>query len=240
MLKYEMVARDIQSKISRGEYRPNEQLPVMSDLCETYGVSKITIKKAMDMLVSRGLIIKRRGSGSFVKNIAVEEINPPLQDMSRQLAGFTGEYLDTGVEVSTIVHEFSVIQATPKVAGRLRVRPEDFVYYICRTRCADGVPQEIEYTYMPISVVPGLSYEDVQGSIYGYIERTLGLKVYSAHRSIRAVMPTAEELTRLKVGRDVPLLEIDQVVYLEDGRLFEYSICRHVGDRFTFFSISTN
>lgn len=240
MLKYEMIARDVQGKIARGEYKPNQQLPVMSDLCEMYGVSKITVKRAMDMLVSRGLVIKRRGSGSFVKNISVTEVAPPFQDMSKQLLGFTSEFTDTGIRVSTDVHDFSVIEADEEVADQLRIRPKEFVYHIVRTRLADDVPQEIEYTYMPITVVPGLSADDVQDSIYAYIRDTLGLKIYSAHRSIRAVMPTPEEYERLQLEEDDPLLEISQVVFLEDGRIFEYSICRHVGSRFTFYSISNN
>ena len=240
MLKYEMIAHDVQGKIARGEYKANQRLPVMSELCEMYGVSKITVKRAMDMLVARGLVIKRRGSGSFVKNISITEVAPPFQDMSKQLLGFTSEYTDTGIHVSTVVHEFEVIEADEDVADQLRIRPGDFVYHIVRTRLAEDVPQEIEYTFMPITIVPGLSADDVRTSVYAYVRDKLDLKIYSAHRSIRAVMPTEEEHDRLQLGESDPLLEISQVVFLDDGRIFEYSVCRHVGSRFTFYSISNN
>lgn len=239
MLKYEAIARDIQGKIERGEYQPNDRLPVMSELCEQYDVSKITIKRAMDILVSHGLVIKRRGSGSYVKDIAVEQLNVPFQDMSKQLAGFTGEYEGSDIKVTSEVNDFSVITPSDEVVEQMRVKPTDFVYYICRTRLADGVPQVIEYNYMPISVVPGLTLEHVNSSVYSYIEQDLGLKIYSAHRSIKAVMPTKKERQWLQAGPNTPLLEVKQVSYLADGRIFEYSTMRHVGDKYVFYTIST-
>ncbi|MFZ2756235.1 MAG: GntR family transcriptional regulator [Atopobiaceae bacterium] len=237
MLKYESIAQDIEAKIVSGELRPNDRLPIMSELCERYGVSKITVKKAMDILVSRGLVIKRRGSGSFVKDVSASQIDVSRQDIAKQLAGFSGEY--SNVEVSSIVNDFSVVTPPDDVAAQLRIGPNDFAYHICRTRLADGVPQVVEYNYMPINVIPGLTIEHVQSSVYDYVEGDLGLTIASAHRAIRAVMPTKQERLWLQVPPSMPLLEVKQVAYLSDGRIFEYSVMRHVGDRYVFYSIST-
>lgn len=237
MLKYESIAEDVESKIVSGKLKPNDRLPVMSELCEQYGVSKITVKKAMDILVSRGLVIKRRGSGSFVKDISTSQIDISRQDIAKQLAGFSGEYSD--VEVSSIVNDFSVVTPPDDVAKQLRIGSNDFAYHICRTRLADGIPQVVEYNYMPINVIPGLTIEHVRGSIYGYVEGTLGLRIASAHRAIKAVMPTRAERIWLQVHPNTPLLEVKQIAYLSDGRIFEYSIMRHVGDKYVFYSIST-
>jgi GntR family transcriptional regulator len=75
--------------------------------------------------------------------------------------------------------------------------------------------------------------------VYGYVEGDLGLTIASAHRAIRAVMPTKQERLWLQVPPSMPLLEVKQVAYLSDGRIFEYSVMRHVGDRYVFYSIST-
>ena len=75
MLKYEEIAEDIKNRIESGEYRPNDQLPLEKEMCEKYGVSRITIKKAMDKLVMRGLVVKRRGAGTFVKDIDDKEVS---------------------------------------------------------------------------------------------------------------------------------------------------------------------
>ena len=68
MLKYETIAQDIQSHIEDGALAPNDKLPTVVDLCERYGVSKITVKRAFEILTERGLIASKRGSGTYVKN----------------------------------------------------------------------------------------------------------------------------------------------------------------------------
>ena len=68
MLKYQSIASDIQRSIEAGALKPNAKLPTVVELCEAYGVSKITIKRAIDLLTDRGLISSRRGSGTYVKN----------------------------------------------------------------------------------------------------------------------------------------------------------------------------
>lgn len=239
MLKYEVIAQDIQGKIERGEYKPNDRLPVIADLCEKYDVSKITIKRAMDILAARGLVIKRRGSGSYVKDIDVREISIPFQDMSKQLKGYTGEYDGTGIRVSSVINDFSVVSPPQDVIDKMRVSPNDFVYHISRTRLADGIPEVVEDTYVPINVIPGLTRKHLETSMYDYIEHDLKLKIYSAHRSIRAVMPTKEERQWLQLKSNEPILEVRQVTYLADGRIFEYSTMHHVGSRYTFYSVST-
>lgn len=238
MLKYEMVADDLQQKIENGLYKPNDQLPLVPELCEQYDVSKITIKKAMDQLMMKGYIVKRRGAGTFVKNINVGKSLRAFHEQSNQLSGMYAEFKDIGVEIKTIVNDFEIVTPSDHVAQKLKISTDDFVYWICRTRLADGVPQVIEYTYMPIDVVPGLKNEDVATSIYGYIQDTLKLKVDSAHRTVRAVLPTDKEQEMLAMEPGVPLLQVEQVAFLEDGRLFEYSVSQHPGNLYEFYSIS--
>ena len=69
MLKYETIAQDIQSRIEDGDLVPNDKLPTVVDLCDRYGVSKITVKRAFEILTEKGLIASKRGSGTYVKNI---------------------------------------------------------------------------------------------------------------------------------------------------------------------------
>ena len=161
MLKYESVADDIRKKIAAGEYGPNDQLPTTPELCDLYDVSKITIKKAMDELVQQGLIARRRGSGTYVKRVPQPEAQSPSGwDMSSQMAGFCADH--PGVKVTSDVHEFSVVRPKPEVAELLGMDPDEFTYYVCRTRLIDDVPQVIEYTFMPIKLIPDLRERNVE------------------------------------------------------------------------------
>lgn len=238
MLKYESVADDIRKKIASGVYGPNDQLPTTPELCDLYDVSKITIKKAMDELVQQGLIARRRGSGTYVKRVPQPEAQSPSGwDMSSQMTGFCAEH--PGEKVTSDVHEFSVVRPKPDVAELLGMDADEFAYYVCRTRLIDDVPQVIEYTFMPIKLIPDLRERNVETTIYGYIEGDLGLKIGSAHRTLRAVLPSKSEVGWLDVTPTTPLLEVEQVGYLDDGVPFEYSIARHARG-YEFHSVSTH
>ena len=115
---------------------------------------------------------------------------------------------------------------------------DDFIYDIVRVRSLDGQPVVIEYTQMPIQLIPGIKRQVLEKSIYGYIEEELKLKIQSAHRTVRAVMPTEEEKKELDIKGVLPLLEVTQVAVLDDGRPFEFSIAHHRADRNAFRSVS--
>lgn len=236
MLKYEEIAEDIIKKIEEGKYGPNDQLPLEKEMCENYGVSRITIKKAMDTLVFRGLVVKRRGSGTFVKDITEKEFTSISE--SNQFLGFSRTFKNA--KITSEIVEFKVITPDEKISKKLRINKDDFVYYIVRARYADGEPYVVEYTYMPIDTIPGLKIDTVKGSLYEYIEESLNLKIKSAHRTIRASLPTDLEKEKLKIKSPLPILEVEQVAYLNTGQPFEYSKSRHRGDKFEFKSISIN
>ena len=237
-MKYQVVLNDLMDKISAGTYEPGDQLPSIEGLCEQYGVSKITIKKALDELEARGYISKRRGSGSFVKMRLPTPANTGQFETSHQMSGFKTEHEALGHKVSTQVHGFNVIVPPKDVAEHLGMEPDAFAYHIIRVRCSNDVPTSVEYTYMPIDTIPNLRRKTLDDSIYRFIEDELGLKIASAHRIVRAVLPTRDECEWLGIGANSPLLEVEQVAFLDDGRPFEFSISRHPNG-YEFRSIST-
>lgn len=231
MFKYEIIAADIQAKIQSGGYKPDEKLPQEFELCKQYGTSRITVREAMDVLVNRGLIIKRRGSGTFVKAVSGGAAVQEGFSRSQQFNGFSRDM--EGRKVSSRVHAFKLLRATGDVAEKLQVPDTAFVCYICRTRLVDGMPYVVEYTYMPTDFITGITDQVVQNSIYAYIEHDLKLKIKSAHRIARASLPTEDEKKWLEIGEPlIPILEVEQIAYLDDGRIFEYSISRHRADCF--------
>ncbi len=235
MLKFEAIAHDLQQSIEDGTLKPNDKLPTVVELCDLYNVSKITVRRAIDLLTEMGLVSSRRGSGTYVKN-AVAIPNDTLEfSRSDRATGFSAEHTDENV--STDVYEFCVINPSSSIAAHLGITPENFVYYDCRVRRLNGTPVCIEYTYMPIDVVPGLKREHVESSIYRYIREDLGLKIANFNRAVRAVAATAEEAKRLDTAAGSPLLEFEQVGYLDNGRAFEYSVSRNVGERYTLHNI---
>lgn len=232
MLKYQAIADDLRASIEDGSLKPNDRLPTVVELCDLYNVSKITVKRALDLLVEQGLVASRRGSGTYVKNTTELPDDSLLFTHSDRAMGFTTEHSAKKESVTSVVYDFRIETPGAEVARHLNLQPDDFAYYHCRTRLLDGVPIVIEYTYMPLDLIPGLKRSHLEGSVFGYIRETLGLKISSFHRIVRAVKATTEEAERLDIKPGDPLLEMEQVGFLDDGVPFEYSVARNVGERY--------
>lgn len=232
--KYQQVADIIREAIRKGKYLPGSQLPLAKDLCRDFAVSRITIKHAIDELVREGLVVKRRGAGTIVK--VVDDSTVRKRSRFSQFGGFSEYY--SGHKIHTEVLHFGIIHPAVEVAGQLKISADDFVYDIQRLRCADGDPVVIEYTQMPMELITGLKEKHLKDSLYRYIESTLGMHIQSAHRTVRAVMPTDREQELLGITEEMPVLEVQQTAFLSDGRPFEYSVSRHRGDKMNFKAVS--
>lgn len=129
MAKYKDIADDIRQKIKSGEYTFGQKLPYEYVLCMSYHCNKETMKKALDILVKEGLIIRRRGAGTFVK-----DYDPSLESSTNKFArGLTAKY--AGIkEVTSEVLEFEVIPADEHLSKKLQIEVGDFVYHIIRLR----------------------------------------------------------------------------------------------------------
>lgn len=229
MPKYIQISDDLRNKIIQEKYKANQQLPLEKELCEIYDASKMTVKKALDILVSEGLIIKRRGHGTFIKDINREEIDRLI--LSRQFIGTTAWFRDSNVESKVL--NFSIVEASAEIAEKLNIKPSDFVYDIHRVRIVDGKPLVIEKTYMAIDVIPGLKLDNVKQSIYEYIETKLNSAIQSVHRKITVRLATDFELNELELNPGDPVGIVEQTGYLNTGELFEYSISIHKYNAFS-------
>lgn len=227
--KYVMISNDIRKKIIDGIYQANDQLPFERELCETYEVSKMTVKKALDILVTEGLIIKRRGSGTFVKDMGPEETKRVM--MANQFRGTTA--INPDIVVESEILEFAIIHPPETVAEKLNMNADYFVYDIYRVRIMNGEPTVIEKTYMPIDVIPSLKREHVASSIYEYIEDELALGIQSAHRIVTVRKATPFEAEKLGLEDGDPVAVAEQVGYLNTGTAFEYSISVHRYDHYS-------
>ena len=234
--KYEAIAADIRRTIEGGALKPGDKLPTVVEFCKLYNVSKITVKRALEQITEEGLITSRRGSGTYVKDTAGLPGQAFFQGKNDRTQGFSYEH--RGEKVTSVVYDFSIVNPPADIAAQLGIAEDDFAYHVVRVRQADGKPIVIEYTYMPLELIPGLKKKDLYGSVYHFIREQCGLKISSFHRTIRAVAATEEEAERLDTKPGSPLLELTQIGFLDSGAAFEYSISRNVGDRFELHNVT--
>lgn len=234
MIKYQKIAGDIKEKILNGKYKANEQLPFEKDLCNQYSASKMTVKKALDLLVTDGLIVKRRGSGTFVKDISSDEISSIIE--KNQFSGLTNTKM--AHDVTSKLFEFKIISCDKNIAEILKIEEDDFVYIIHRVRYVDNEPWVIEKSYYPLDIAPGMKKSDAESSIYNFLQKKVDVRMQSAHSTIKADKPNELDIKYLNLKPDEPVLEVERVGYLENGKPFEYSFSRHRYDKFQYKSIN--
>lgn len=172
--KYEAIAADIRRSIEDGALKPGDKLPTVVEFCELYGVSKITVKRAIEQITEEGLITSRRGSGTYVKDTAGLPGQVFFQGKNDRAQGFSYEH--RGEKVTSVVYDFSIVNPPAEVATQLGMAEDDFAYHIVRVREVDGQPIVIEYTYMPLELIPGLKKKDLYASVYSFIREQCGLK----------------------------------------------------------------
>lgn len=230
MQKYLFIYNDMKNRILNGEFAANEKLPFEKDLCLYYKTSKMTIKKSFDLLVEDGLIIKKRGVGTFIKDINSKEMEKLI--VTSQFQGLTSTNPEKKI-TSKVLH-FRIVPASSDVERRLNLDPDTFVYDINRVRYTNGQPTVIEQTYMPIDLITGLNKHHIKNSLYQYIEEELNYKIQSAHRKISVRKATDVEIKHLELEAGDPVAVAEQVAYFDNGRAFEYSFSIH---RYDFYSV---
>ena len=214
---YMQLANKLQAGISSGDWRANEALPSERMLSDMLAVSRVTARKAIDMLCERGMLTRRRGSGTY--------ITPKLEQPLSRLTSFSEELSQRGFTAGSQWLEREIGVAAPLELLSLGLSPNMPVVRLKRLRTADDVVMAIETTTIPAIHMP--DPESVTDSLYGYLEAH-GAIPMRALQHIRAVNATAEQARLAGLPPGAAMLHITRVSYLESGAAVEltHSYCR--------------
>lgn len=224
---YYQLEQYIKEKIEKGEWRPGEIIPSEREWAETYDISRMTVRQAVNNLVNDGYLVRRRGKGTFV---AAKKIEQPLKG----LTSFSEDMRARGMEPGTIVLRFETVPASEKLAEGLGVTKGDDLYEVRRLRLADGLPMALETLYIPVHLVPGLTRDVVSGSVYEFIEKETGLIIGSAVQTLEASVARKLEAEHLQVKEGAQVLLLERRTCLDDGRPMEIVKSVYRGDRYKF------
>lgn len=219
MAKYRDIADTIREKIKSGEYTAGQKLPYEYLLCVNYHCNKETMKKALEILVKEGLIIRRRGAGTFVKELNVSELNESVRTRSLSMR-FEGHDVTSDIKV------FEVVPSNEEIAKKLQIDEGDFVYHIIRNRSVDGKPYCVEITYIPLYRLVNLKADVLKDSLYKFVINQLHLTVQSCHLKITSALSTVQEQVFLGLAEGEPYIQEEQTTYLSNGSVFELTFNR--------------
>lgn len=219
-VKYKVICDDIEKDIMGEAFKKNNKLPTEDELIEKYQVSRNTIRKAIDLLTRRGLVIPVQGSGVFLRNVSTHGcIN---------LENFNGLTEVFGADkVSTKVITIKLIDADKKLAQTMQCDEGTPIYFIERLRSIDDVPYVVEYSYYNKDVIPYLSEEIVSKSIYRYIREDLKKQIGFVDRVITADVLGDHDARLLGLTPGEPALISTNRAFLKSGVIFDYSIDIH-------------
>lgn len=215
---YVIIADEMRTWIERGDYAPGDKLPNERQLVEEFGVARMTVRHALDILQMEALIDRRRGrtGGTFVKGV------PPTVELTR-LEGLMIQLRQRGLSVYSKVLSATMMEATVRISQSLHLPPHAPVLNIVRLRSVDTTPLLIENSYYPADLVPGMLEEDLTGSMYELMQKRWDMAPTRKWEIISPGIPSQSEQTHLNIPRNVPIMRIQRVAQSRDGSYVEYS-----------------
>jgi GntR family transcriptional regulator len=203
---------------------PGDRLPSERSLSKHWGVARMTVRSATDVLVAEGLVERRQGSGTYVLP------QPVVRFLG--LTSFTEDMRERGLEPSSRLLAFRVVDADAVLAGQLRIAVGDQAVRFTRLRLGSGEPMAVETTWMAASLVPGLAPQDLDGSLYELLARRYRIVPGSAAVTIEPVL--ADPATRHHLG--IPSRQACLRLRMTDsdtrGRVIMIADCVYRGDRY--------
>ncbi|MCP4405745.1 MAG: GntR family transcriptional regulator [bacterium] len=212
---YYQVSETIRQRIAQNIYLPGQPIPTEIQLQEEFTVSRETIRKAVNNLVTEGLIEKVRGKGTFVaQSKIVHRIG--------SIYGSTEEIVARGRIPTTTFLEKSEFSPPDNMRREMGLNASQRAVKIRRLRCTDNKPAAILTSYLPVDLVPNITHtEFIDGSLYKTLEGVYHLILSEADEVIEAGSVGEQEADLLKIQKDSPILVVKRLTFLENLRVIE-------------------
>lgn len=213
-------------QIERGVLKPGDLVPTERELIDRYGVSRITVRQAINSLMADGLLYRQRGRGTFVRRNRIE------QELAT-LTGFYEEMASRGLVPGTRLVSAEMRDPDCGVAAKLRLAEGEKALRIVRVQLADGEPMALDMSHFPPDVAERLLKEKLDIAIYSLLEG-LGVELDWADQAIESTL--ADEFTAWHLGikKGLPVLLVERTVYVADGRPVEYTRAFYRADRYVY------
>jgi GntR family transcriptional regulator len=225
---YFQLMRVLANDIAARRLNPGQRLPSERRLCETYGVSRVTARRALRALVDEGLVESSRGRGWFVSS-------GPISEPPNMLLSFSAMGRARGLEPSSRLLQQSVRPATLDEADLLTIAPGAQIFELERLRLLDGHPVAIDRSRIPLVRCPSLAETDFTvASLYETLSSTTGAVPSFADYTVEAVAAPAEQARLLDLPEGGPVLAIGARTYDQAQRPLELGHMIYRGDRYRF------
>jgi GntR family transcriptional regulator len=200
-------------------------LPPEPVLCAEYGVSRITLRRAVDGLVADGHLVREQGRGTYVTRPAIR--HEYRESFVHRIAGFNSVMTEQGAQVGTSVLTQRIVPVPGQVAVELALDPAGDVVELVRLRSVDGAPNHVAHSFLPADRYPSAAVEDFsEGSLYEYLRREYGADLAHARIVVDVGTAAPDEADLLRVVAGSPLLVVRTTVRDSGGQPLVHSFSR--------------
>lgn len=229
---YEQIKEYILNNIQAGIFPTGGRIPSERTLSEKFGVSRLTVKRAIDRLSQEGVLYTRIGKGTY---ISVAKFDQQLE----QLTSFTEEMQKRGKYAGSQVLSAETVPASDDDAQLLRVMTGSPLILLVRLRLANGVPMAIERTKLVAGLCRGLldHHDFSRESLYQVLREEYGIHLQYAEQSIEARLATHEESRLLQVKTSAPILHMMRRTFTDLDQPIEYALSAYCGERYKFQAV---
>jgi len=228
--KYLQISHWLTEMIEKGRYGVNDKLPSESKLSELFLVNRNTVRQAIFDLVTKGIVQKKNGVGSFVIGRAVQPVKYTLQHIS----SFTDDMIHMGVSPKTRLISKSVIEAPADVAEKLMLGKEKLVILTERLRLGNRIPMVIERSYLPHKEYKAILKMRLTGSLYHLLTKKFHVELHRSIQTFRATLLSNEDARSLGVPPRSPGIFLESVIYDSKNIPVEVLHAFHRGDKYIF------
>ena len=225
---HEQIGRSLRAAIAGEHFAPHAALPTERALADGFGVSRITIRKALGQLEKEGLLLRRQGAGTFVAPGSGR-----IEKSLSRITSFSEDMRARGLRPSSRWITKAAGIVTPEEALALGLSPGSGIYRLTRIRYADGLPMAIENATIPATCVP--TVEDIGASLYEALDQH-GHRPWKALQRLRAVSLDAERAAQLGVAPGAPALLIERRSFARGGAPIEVTTSYYRGDAYDFLT----
>ena len=220
---------DILSEKIEYEYRPGDLMPSERELSERYGLSRTTVRLALQELEQLGLVVRQHGRGTFVADRSAQTTN------LMQSYSFTDQMREMGREPHTTILEFSEIEADVNLADHLGIREGDKLFKLKRLRSADDIPMMVERSYLPMRKFLSLKRPLLESKpLYEVIEHDFHEKIRVAEEEFFASIARTADAHLLGINEGAPVLDLVRTTFNMSNEIVEYTLSVARADQFKY------
>ncbi len=224
---YRQLARNLSDAINQGQLKEGDYLLPERELAQLLGLSRVTVRKAYQLLLQKNLVSSRQGDGTRVGSEARQPIQKPLSVLS----SFSEDMLSRGLTPSDRVIAHTLSAATPKESLMLGLPPQAQVGRLTRVRLADNRPMALEIASIPAQLLPENWHQ--HSSLYRLLTQQ-GHEPMRALQTMTAVNADAPTSRHLQVDEGAALLYIERKSFDQHGQIIEFTRSYYRGDRYDF------